>query len=344
MTTITPESVKDRVGTLGGSDAAAIMGQSGFSTLMKVFLETIGEQEPTEQTENMYWGTVFEDNLANRYMEDTGARLHRVNQRLAHKEHPFVAGHIDRRIVGTKGIWEGKTTGFTKDWGPAGTDQVPPYVICQVMTYMAITGAEYCDVSALLFLFGRREFRTYRVGRDKDLVADIEESLAHFFHNHIEPRVPPDPTTLQEAARKWAASTGTTVQADSGMMWDLVQLANWRAFMKVCEEIKGKLEVRSASSLKHADTLLGPQGQTLLTWKQRKGSELFDKAAFKAAHPELYAQYAKTGKPSRTFLPRYKALDQLILPLDAGPPANLTDTECQVFQLLMETQEGTSDE
>ena len=37
-------------------------------------------------------------------------------------------------------------------------------------------------------------------------------------------------------------------------------------------------------------------------WKWKKGSETFDTARFKKAEPDLYKQYLKAGKETRSFL------------------------------------------
>src|SRR5690606_4991319 len=89
-----------------------------------------------------------------------------------------------------KRILEVKTTDTWNrtEWGPSGSDEVPDHYLTQVQHYMALTGADICDVAVLV---GGNDFRVLHVPRNDRLIGAMLERYVDFWERHVEAKVPP---------------------------------------------------------------------------------------------------------------------------------------------------------
>ena len=77
--------LEQRRKTIGGSDAAAIVGLSKYASPFSVWAEKTGRLPEKEDSEAMRQGRDLEDYVARRWMESTGEKVHRVNAILYNK-------------------------------------------------------------------------------------------------------------------------------------------------------------------------------------------------------------------------------------------------------------------
>lgn len=166
----------ERKGFIGGTDAAPIVGLSDWKTAADVWLEKTGRYKPTVDNAFVYWGRKLETLVANEYAKETGRRVERVNRMLKHPEHPFIGGHIDRRVVGQPGMLEVKTT--SQDWSGV----VPVVYQLQCQHYLAVTGYNWCDVAVLA---NGRDFWWTRLERDDETITEVVEAEVTFWHDHV---------------------------------------------------------------------------------------------------------------------------------------------------------------
>ena len=296
-TTRTNESVKERTGYLGGSDAAAILGLSPWATPYDIYLDKIGEGTPLEESEAMSWGNLLEEPVAKEFSKRTGLKVARVNANLRHKEQPFMGAHLDRRIVGERAILEVKTSGRRDGWGEDGSDDIPQQYLCQVLHYMAVTGAEMAYVAALLC---GQELRIYKIPRVEALISTIEQQEAHFWTKHVEARVAPDITNASDAAKAWRAVQGKEVVATESLIGDLWTLHLNKEHSGLLKKERDEIELRIKAAMEDADTLVDATGKPLVTWKEST-SKRVDTKALKANFPEM-AEQCTTETVSRRFL------------------------------------------
>lgn len=112
----------------------------------------------------------------------------------------------------------------------------------------------------------------------------------------------PDPQNAKDILLKFNKHTGGKViettdeifQAYSDLKDVKQQLAELSDRKTELEE-KIKLGFGDAEALSYG-------GDTIATWKSPKPSEKFDDKAFKADHPDLFKEYAKTVQGARRFL------------------------------------------
>ena len=86
--------------TIGGSDAAAIVGLSKWASPFSVWADKTGRVPAKEDNEAMRQGRDLEDYVAHRWMEQTGAKVHRVRALLYNPAYPFAHADVDRMLTG----------------------------------------------------------------------------------------------------------------------------------------------------------------------------------------------------------------------------------------------------
>lgn len=293
--------LQDRRKGIGGSDAAAVLGVSPWATPLDVYLDKIGEGED-RQTEAMRFGTLLEPIVRAEYQRRTGFDVrHSPALQFVSEAHPFMRASLDgiaKPQGGASRVLEIKTARSAEGWGDEGTDDIPIHYTAQVQHYMAVTGFEVADVAVLI---GGSDFRIYTVAADKDLHEAMIERERSFWHDHVLARVPPEPITLNDAARLFKRDNGGSVEASEEVFlaWD--ELREARAKAKALEDEIKALETRIKAYMGEAAELTY-KGSVLATWKNTKDTARFDTNAFKAAYPETYAEFCKTTPGSRRFL------------------------------------------
>ena len=101
--------------------------------------------------------------IAQRFEEITDKKVRRRGT-LRDNDYPYMLANIDRWIVGENAGLEIKTADWrmSKQWGDKDDPQdmtVPDSYYCQCMHYMAVTGADYWYIGALI---GGNDFRVKR--------------------------------------------------------------------------------------------------------------------------------------------------------------------------------------
>src|SRR5262245_47999262 len=90
-----------RRGGIGGSDAAAVVGASPWSSPLAVYMDKLGLAEPMEATLAMRLGIRLEAVVAELYVEETGRDVTKFPDFSISRspDHPFMAATFDRLIV-----------------------------------------------------------------------------------------------------------------------------------------------------------------------------------------------------------------------------------------------------
>lgn len=181
------EWLSHRKGSIGGSDAAAIIGLNDYASAYSVWAEKLGKLPEQEDNEAMRLGRDLEEYVAKRFTEKTGLKVARENAIIYNPKYPFAHANIDRRIVGEDAILECKTCSAlsTKRFK---NGEYPSNYYGQVMHYMAITGAAKAYIAVLIL---GKDFLVFEAERDE---AEIE-ALMHaeeIFWSHVKSNTPPE--------------------------------------------------------------------------------------------------------------------------------------------------------
>lgn len=187
---------------IGGSDIAALLGDSTWSTPLQLYARIVGPAQPEQQTAPQRRGNVLERAVLELYAAEKGARL-LGGLRMTHPRLSYIRSSLDERALlpgGGTCVVDAKTVGVTerRHFGEPGTDQVRRDVLYQMTLYVGIglaVGAvdmPHADVP-VLGLSGA-DLTHYTVGFDAELYAMIEEAIERFWRDHVEPRKPPPVT------------------------------------------------------------------------------------------------------------------------------------------------------
>jgi len=165
----------------GASESAGVLDRSPWETSLEVIARKIGMLPEKEPTAPMKWGLRLEEAIASAYEEETGRALTLCEEIMQHHEYSWMLASLDRiqlgQSAGQSRVVELKAVGpwSQKQWGDAGTDQIPQHYIFQVQQQMACADLEVADVAAL---FSGQDFRIYTVPRNETLINFLVEREA----------------------------------------------------------------------------------------------------------------------------------------------------------------------
>jgi len=293
----------ERLQGLGGSDLAVILGLNPWKTPFSLWQEKTQRLEPIDETLPMKFGSYVEEFVAREYAERTGQRVQRFNAMLSHPQAPLI-GHVDRLVIPDgqkvasykreirtdKGL-ECKTAsafaaGRDSEWGPSGTDQVPPHYLIQSSAYMALTGCAHWDLAVLI---GNHDFRIYHLHRDPELESYLLEEASRWWRDYVVSDTPPPPSSELEARQRWPGHTpGKVLDADPTLYTDLTTLARLKAEIRAKEKEEQALKDRILPALADAEVVAWA-GKEIMTYRANKAS---DKTDWKALADELLRGFA----------------------------------------------------
>lgn len=271
--------------SIGGSDAAAILGLSKWSSPYSVWADKTGRLPEQEETEAMRQGTDLEEYVAERFTRETGKKVRKVNGIIYNGDYPFAHANIDRKVAGESAILECKTTSSLDLKQFRGVEFPEKYYV-QCVHYLAVTGYERCYLAVLVL---GREFHVYTLERDVFEIDALMDAEADFWERYVENDTPPAPDGTEASTEALR-----TIYADSDPEAAPVQLYGRRGLL---EERKALLNQRDAISrriecieniikddLGKADR--GSCDGWRVTWREQERRTLVTAALVKD-HPEL---------------------------------------------------------
>ncbi len=313
-------SGSDRSQFIGGSDVAAILGLSHWSTPLTLWEKKTGRfVEPPDASKRKLFerGKRWEQPAFEMLVDILRDRGHEVvevaaSRRYQDGEYPFLACEIDREIIldGEFCNVEIKTVHpfAAKDWGDFEdedgnlTDQVPTYYATQAQHGLGITGIGRCVVGCLI---GADNMLPYFVDRDEALIADIRAACVKFWFENIVADRQPDPINMSDMKRVMYALKGRPVELDEETLGLLRRLAATRKQAKALEDLKDEISfrvgdfVRRAWQLNEIETaaegaLLTYQGVEVGTWN-KESKQTVDEKKLAALYPEARAKCNKVS-------------------------------------------------
>lgn len=184
---------------LGGSDAAAVLGVSPWTSPLEVWAEKTGElaDEPP-RPERWVWGLRLESALRSAYTDRYGVKVRRP-PRLRHRERRWQLGHPDGITSDDEGpaILEFKTSEWGHGFGEPGTDQIPPHYKAQLWHYLDLAELRRAYLFATI---GGRSPERWVVDWTPAVVA-MRDELAEWWNVHVVGNVPPEPNGSDGDAR-----------------------------------------------------------------------------------------------------------------------------------------------
>lgn len=304
------KSKPDRRTFVGGSDVAAVLGVSPWKTPLDLYDEKISAEpipdldKPVFKRGKRWEGAALEMLLEALADNGTIAKVIATNRVYHDEEHPWMRCEIDAELLIDGQIFnvEIKTVSVfaSKDWGEGETDEVPIHYQSQAMQGLGITGRRTCIVGAL---FGADKLVPYFIDRDEATIKGMRERIAHFWHNHVQARIAPEPQNLADILKLFAATNGVPVEATPEIRAAVDALRDIRSQIKRLEEDEKdqvftiadfvRKEWKLAKDEQPKDNaLLIVNGTAILSWAKQRGSSL-DQKKLKVEHPEIVKDYTR---------------------------------------------------
>lgn len=289
--------LEERRSGIGGSDVAAIMGLSPWSSAFTVWADKVGllplDEESNEPQE---FGRRAEDMLRTWFQDRTDLTVNGVQRVARHPQHPWMFATLDGEVDGMP--VEFKTTS-EPEW-----NDVPAAYQCQATWQMLVTGTDHCWFGVLHTAFGRPRFRVYEFALDPDDAALVMARCSAFWHDNVLGGVPPEvdgsDATRDAIVACWPEPAAAVVPVDDELRNLLrnLHLAESTAATFAAEADKVRNELRlilaDAEAIVDMDDVdRKGEPRRLVTFKPQTAVRL-DAKRLKAEMPDVAEKYVTT--------------------------------------------------
>lgn len=268
--------------TIGGSDAAGIVGLSRWASPFSVWADKTGRAAEKEDTEAMRQGRDLEDYVARRWMEETGKRGYRLPAMLYHPKYPFAHADVDRMVMGENAGLECKTT-FSLDLKQFNGIEFPVQYYAQCVHYLAVTGADRWYLAVLAY---GRGFFTFVLERDQAEIDALMAAEADFW-KLVEQDTPPDADGSEATSAALREIFPISEQTTADLFGRDSVL---REYMRLKEDKKaldtriGEIENTIKADMGEAES--GLCGSFHISWKSQN-RQTFQAKEFAKDHPSI---------------------------------------------------------
>ena len=276
--------------SIGGSDAAAVVGLNAFVSQYSLWAEKSCKIPGFAGNLATEVGTFMEEFIAHKFAAETGKKVRRFNKIIYNPDYPFAHVNIDRDVVGEDAGLECKYTDSLNLKKFKGGEYPANYYV-QCVHSMAITGAKRWYLAVLI---GNKEFKWFTIERDEDEINALMTAEADFWEL-VKTDTPPavDGTAATTEAIK-------TIYAESDdSICDLTAFsANIRQYIELKKQIK-ELETIAEEAANKIKEFMGESGGGecdgfKVSWKTQSRST-FDSKRFAKENPDVdLSGYYKT--------------------------------------------------
>lgn len=282
--------------TIGGSDAAGIVGLSQYATPYTVWADKTGRLPDKEDSEAMRQGRDLEEYVVKRWEDATGKTTRRSNSVLYNSLYPFAHADIDRSVVGENAGLECKTTSSLNLRQFKGVEFPEKYYV-QCVHYLAVTGCQRWYLAVLVF---GRGFFTFTLERDQaeiDALMEAEKNFWALVEQDTPPALDglePTKTALQTL---YPASSGGKV----GLFGRETLLSEYLLLQGKKKELSEQIsQIENTIKADMQDAESGSCGDYAVSWKTQT-RRLFQPKEFTADHPEIDLQVYYKDSIARPF-------------------------------------------
>ena len=290
------EWLEHRRKTIGGSEAACILGLNPWTSPYSVWAEKLGKLPPRDDNEAMRQGRDLESYVAQRFTEETGKKVRRENNILVNPDYPFAHANVDRMIVGEDAGLECKTTS-TLNLKNFKNGAFPDTYYVQCVHYMMVTG---CKKWYLAVLVLNKAFMVFEIERDEAEIEALAQSEADFWklvESQTTPIADGSSSTTETINTIFPDADGDSVSL-FGFDADLESYIALTKQIKALEALKDEAANKVKSFLENSSR--GESDRYRVSWTAQT-RQTFDVKEFAKDHPDMdLSHYYKTSK-YRTF-------------------------------------------
>jgi len=305
----------NRASFIGGSDIGAIIGVSKYRSALDVWLEKTGKHVDTKDSLALRFGSFAEDFIASEYARYIALPVVAHANPIIHRNYTYLAGHIDRFVLPdsytalfdgagmlqASKLLECKTAnGFTqREWGEAGTDEIPLQYLTQCLWYLELTQLPSIDLAVLI---GGSDFRIYTVEADFLLQQLLVEKALHFWSEYVVKDCPPPPQSESDCKALFARSIPSkSVEASEATRAMITELQILQRNIAHEEERISSIKQTIMQTMAEAE-ILTINSKPIVTWKAPKPITRIDTKRLASDHPEFVKPYQITTASARRFV------------------------------------------
>ena len=292
-----------RRGSIGGSDAGAIMGLNPWKSAYTLWLEKCGElpAEDISDREAVHFGNVLEEVIAKEFCQREGKKVKRCGLYRS-REFPFLTASFDRLLIGENAGLEIKTAAGWKgrEWDAG---EIPPPYYLQCLHYMIVSGFSHWYIAALI---GGNHYSCWKVERNENDIAALLEAEKDFWEKvqaHIMPEIDGSDSTTASLKAIYGGG-GEAIELPAGAE---SLLTRWDELKELKTRLEGEqkeIQNQLCGMLGDAEIGIVGEGDTArkVSWKVTAGRVTIDSKALKKDLPEIFEKYSKQGAASRRFM------------------------------------------
>lgn len=284
------EWLEHRRQSIGGSDAAGIVGLSQWTSPYSIWAEKTGRVPPKEDTEAMRQGRDLEDYVAKRWEEATGGHVRRLPAILINPQFPFAHANIDRLVIGEDAGLECKTTSTLDLKKFRGVDFPEQYYV-QCVHYLAVTGTAKWHLAVLVFGRGFFCFTLERDEAEIEALMDAERAFWATVESDTPPSVDGSDASTEALQSIYSESDGSAISlfGRDSILNEYMALITQK---DVLDERISEIENIIKGDMGSAEQ--ATCGGFRVSWKSHS-RRTFQAKAFATAYPEVdLAPYYKT--------------------------------------------------
>jgi putative phage-type endonuclease len=281
-----------KVHSIGGTDAAAILGLNRYRSPIQVWLEKKGLVDTVQENDAMRWGKKLERPILEAYSDMVGHPVTFADpyEFIQSKHLPVLGCSLDARWQDCdhRPVDAKNTRQRTSDWGDPGSDVFPVHYQIQLCVQMHVTDTPMADLAVL---FSGSDLQQYTIHRDMDLESAMLERLHVWWQRHIVEGIQPDAdgsdSCTKYIRKRFARSTEKVADATPEVIDWVRRRKEAVELIKVHEEVKAEMENLICAYLGDAEEIPG-----VLSWKNNKDSSKTDEKSYIV---ELEAHLLKAG-------------------------------------------------
>ncbi|MBR5431241.1 MAG: YqaJ viral recombinase family protein, partial [Bacteroidales bacterium] len=268
--------------SIGGSDAAGIVGLSKWASPYSIWAEKTGRMPEQPDNEAMRQGRDLEDYVVQRWREETGLVCRRENKVIYNPQYPWAHANVDRLVVGVRAGLECKTTS-TLNLRTFIDVEFPEQYYVQCVHYLAVTGLDRWHLAVLVF---GRGFYCYTLDRNQaeiDALMDAEEAFWHLVEMDTPPSMDGTDATTSTLKTLYSVSRSGSVDlfGREALLQEYCRLRNQQ---KELGTRMAEIENTIKADLGEADS--GICDAYRVSWKTQV-RKTFQTKAFAVDHPDL---------------------------------------------------------
>jgi len=277
------EWLAERRKSIGGSDAAAIVGMNHYVTPYMLWADKTGRLPEQPDNEAMRQGRDLEQYVADRFTEATGKHVRRHTAMFRSPAYPFAHANIDRAVVGEPAGLECKTTSVM-NLKKFKNGEYPENYYVQCVHYLAVTGWKRWYLAVVILNQG---FQWFAIERDQAEIDALMQAERAFWNTYVVPDSPPpvDGRPPTSAALE-SVFPGTGADDVKPIFREdvLQNYLNLKEQIAALQQEKERCEQIFKQDL--GDDISGACGGYRIDWKPQT-RQTFDFRKFKVDHPEL---------------------------------------------------------